>query len=547
MISSTADYKTANFASVRQVKAKVELYNGSTLATTYTDTDKIISIEIQRVGEDGKFFGFGICQRLNLHLIDKERELSISTANSLKVSLGVKLADGTVEYKSFPTFEVSEVHRDEKTNELSITAYDALYRASSYTVEELGMEAPYTIKDFCEASSALLGVSVSGGGNFLLSYPNGANFEGTEAIRTALDMVAEATQTIYYMNSENVLCFKALDRDGEAVFAIDKAKYIELKTSGARRLQTICNTTELGDSVSEGTTLIGSTQYVRDNAFWELREDIATLVHNAVEAIGNISIEMLECKWRGDVSLEVGDKLQFITKDNKAVNTYLLNDTISYDGALSEKTIWKYSDNESETASNPTSIGDALKQTYARVDKQNREITLLASEVKTQKEEIAQIKVEKDSIVASVSEIAEIQNDLSSTVADIQNGVAEQNKSNAQQFETLTKKVDASMTSEQVKIAISTEMAKGTDRVSTSTGFTFDDKGLTISKSDSEIGTNINENGMKITKGGAEVLTADNTGVKARNLHATTYLIIGTNSRFEDYGSDRTGCFWIGG
>lgn len=547
MISSTADYKTANFASVRQVKAKVELYNGSALATTYTDTDKIISIEIQRVGEDGKFFGFGICQRLNLHLIDKERALSISTANSLKVSLGVKLADGTVEYKSFPTFEVSEVHRDEKTNELSITAYDALYRASSHTVEELGMEAPYTIKDFCEASSALLGVSVSGVGNFLLSYPNGANFEGTEAIRTALDMVAEATQTIYYMNSENVLCFKALDGDGEAVFAIDKAKYIELKTSGGRRLQTICNTTELGDSVSEGTTLIGSTQYVRDNAFWELREDIATLVHNAVEAIGNISIEMLECKWRGDVSLEVGDKLQFITKDNKAVNTYLLNDVISYDGALSEKTIWKYSDNESETATNPTSIGDALKQTYSRVDKQNREITLLASEVNAQKEEIAQIKVEKDSIVASVSEIAETQNDLSSTVADIQNGVAEQNKSNAQQFETLTKKVDASMTSEQVKIAISTEMAKGTDKVSTSTGFTFDDKGLTISKSDSEIGTNINENGMKITKSGEEVLTADNTGVKARNLHATTYLIIGTNSRFEDYGSDRTGCFWIGG
>ena len=256
---------------------------------------------------------------------------------------------------------------------------------------------------------------------------------------------------------------------------------------------------------------------------------------------------MLECKWRGDVSLEVGDKLELITKDNKAVNTYLLNDVISYDGALSEKTIWKYSDNESETDSNPTSIGDALKQTYARVDKQNKEITLLASEVNAQKEEIAQIKVEKDSIAASVSEISEIQSDLSSTVADIQNGVAEQNKSNAEQFETLTKKVDASMTSEQVRIAISTELAKGTDKVSTSTGFTFDDKGLTISKSDSEIGTNINEDGMKITKSGEEVLTADNTGVKARNLHATTYLIIGTNSRFEDYGSDRTGCFWIGG
>ena len=41
MISSTADYKAANFASVRQVKAKVELYNGSTLATTYTDKRKL--------------------------------------------------------------------------------------------------------------------------------------------------------------------------------------------------------------------------------------------------------------------------------------------------------------------------------------------------------------------------------------------------------------------------------------------------------------------------------------------------------------------------
>ena len=189
----------------------------------------------------------------------------------------------------------------------------------------------------------------------------------------------------------------------------------------------------------------------------------------------------------------------------------------------------------------------STEYTTAVCDATWKEINAIQGEQKTLITNVAELKVAKDNIVASVSEIAETQNDLSSTVADIQNGVAEQNKSNAQQFETLTKKVDASMTSEQVKIAISTELAKGTDKVSTSTGFTFDDEGLTISKSDSEIGTNINEDGMKITKSGKEVLTADNTGVKARNLHATTYLIIGTNSRFEDYGSNRTGCFWIGG
>ena len=47
-----------------------------------------------------------------------------------------------------------------------------------------------------------------------------------------------------------------------------------------------------------------------------------------------------------------------------------------------------------------------------------------------------------------------------------------------------------------------------------------------------------------------DVLTADNQGVLARNLHATTYLIVGNRSRFENYdkdGNKYTGCFWIGG
>ena len=199
-----------------------------------------------------------------------------------------------------------------------------------------------------------------------------------------------------------------------------------------------------------------------------------------------------------------------------------------------------------ETESNPTSIGDAIKQTYARVDKQEKQITLLASSVKGYDEKIAQLQLNQNSISATVSSVSQNQTDLTNSFANLQENINQQNQSNAEQFETLTKKVDATMTSEQVQLAISTEIAKGTDKVITSTGFTFDDNGLTISKSDSEMSTNIDEDGMSIFRNNEEVLTADNTGVNATNLHATTYLIIGNNSRFEDYGSDRTGCFWIG-
>ena len=90
-------------------------------------------------------------------------------------------------------------------------------------------------------------------------------------------------------------------------------------------------------------------------------------------------------------------------------------------------------------------------------------------------------------------------------------------------------------------------MDNGVSKVTTSTGFKFDDEGLTVSKSNTEMKTQITEDGMKVFKNDEAVLTANNVGVEARNLSASTYLIVGSNSRFENYGEERTGCFWIGG
>ena len=511
MLNMTDVFSSAIYSSVRKIKAKAEFYENSALSAIYTGTDKIISFDIQRVGEDGKFFGFGICQRLNIHLIDMERALAVSTANSIVMGIGVQENDGTIEYAGYPTFYVSETHRDENTNELSITAYDALYSATEHTVSELTLTKPYTIKEFCEACGDVLGVSVSGADGFTLEYADGANFEGTETLRDALDDVAEATQTIYFINSDNKLCFKILDKSGAAVGTLTKSKYITLKSGEGRRLQTICSANELGDNVSESTTQIGSTQYVRDNAFWELRDDIGTLVHNAITAIGDITIDIFDCSWRGNPALEIGDKIDIETRDNGTLTSFVLNDTLKYDGALTEQTLWKYDENSAETESNPTSIGDVIKQTYARVDKQNKEITLLASSVEGYNEKIAQLQLTQNSISATVSSVVQNQTDLTNNLANLQDNINQQNQSNAEQFETLTKKVDATMTSDEINLAISTEIAKGTDKVITSTGFKFDDEGLTISKSDSEMSTNIDEDGMSIFRNNEEVLTADNT------------------------------------
>ena len=163
------------------------------------------------------------------------------------------------------------------------------------------------------------------------------------------------------------------------------------------------------------------------------------------------------------------------------------------------------------------------------------DITTIESETKSLKQTVSSLALGADSISASVKSLEETMvnttNGLSSDISRIQD------------------QVNLAMTSDNVKLEIQKEMSKGVNKVSTSTGFTFDDKGLMINKSDSEMSTQITEDGMKIYKNNEVMLTANNQGVDAKNLHATTYLIIGGNSRMEDFienGSKRTAVFWIG-
>lgn len=89
------------------------------------------------------------------------------------------------------------------------------------------------------------------------------------------------------------------------------------------------------------------------------------------------------------------------------------------------------------------------------------------------------------------------------------------------------------------------------NQVKTSKGYTFNDQGLTIYQDGCEMKNLLNHTGMYVTRSDDEVLTANNEGVTAINLTAKQYLIVGANSRFEDYsnGTDakRTACFYIGG
>ena len=694
----------------RKIKAKVEFYKNSTLAATYSGDDNIIEVVIEQTGEQGKFFGFGICQSATVKLLDPNRTIDINQYDYFLVYFTVNsLPYGAT---TLPRFYPKEITRDEKTNNLTIKGYDMLYDAANHTWNDLNVQPQDLGKAVAAIATYLKATKFQNSSNNGFSIAPPYNLEGTETLRSVLDDAAEATTTYYYCDGANQLVFTDILQT-TTPYSISKEDYFTLKADNQRQLANITYATELGDNVTATNGGVGDTQYIRDNNILGLKpsSEVATILKGYIDALANKVITPYECTWRGNYQLAIGTPLAIVAKDNSTINTYLFNQTLTYNGGLNSKLSWTYKDT-SESESNPATLGEVLNKTYAKVDKQEKRITLLASNVSSQTEaikktvkqvdveyylststtqltggtwatvaptwengkymwsrqkvtytdgttairnatciagakgakgakgkngkngtdgkdgadgrgissvtteyyistsdtalqggswtttqpewaegtyiwtrtkivytnpeevtyttplydaywvavnsiagqqkvnttDIANLTVEKNNISASVQKITETQTALSQTVNDVQSNLSDSQNTTATQIDTLTKRVDAAMTAEQVELIVQEEMAGGVNKVTTSTGFTFNQEGLTIKKSDVDITTNISEDGMRVSKGGEVVLTADNSGVQARNLHATTYLIIGENSRFEDYNNgSRTGCFWIGG
>ncbi len=515
---------------VRNINATVVF--GTNLANMYSSKGALVSIDIERVGEN-KFFGFGYCQKANIKLLDPDRTIDIeSLRDDINISFYIgNDIDNAV--RPFNRFYASQIYRDENTNTLSITAYDDLYTIGNLAVEEFGLTEPEaTYRDYIEFLFDNNYIIPNELTELFDSTLENVNFTADITFRELLDYIAEATQTIYYFTATGIV-FKTFSANDIPVLSIKKDDYFTLDSGDNRRLATITHVTDLGDNVSATSGLTGSTQYLYNNPFLELQDDIGTLLNDAISRVGNMTINTFNLEWRGNYLLEIGDCIEIEDKSGGFIKTYVLNDTIFYDGTLSHTMQWEFDNSNEDIESDSANLGDALKQTFARVDKANKQIDLVTSDTQANSEAISALQLTTEGITASVSNMSTATGEaLTNLSGDIT---------------TLTNRVNAAITSEDVQLQIETEIANGIDKVTTSTGFTFNEEGLTVSKSESDMRTTITEDGMTVYRNDEAVLIADHDGVKAEDLHATTYLIIGTKSRFEDYGDNRTGCFWIGG
>ena len=533
MQTMSANWQSNITAPARYVKCKVELYNGSTLLHTFLPDGNLQSVSIE--ADAAQLFGFTSSQKLTISLIDKDGAITASKGNICRVYIGTANGNET-EYANRCRFYVDECTR--KDCNVTITAYDALsVLAGKDVIGNLDVDAPFTIQEYASAIASYIGLSAvfdSGTCNNL-TYTEDAlpNLSGRETLRDVLKSIAEATGTVCYMDSNNNIRFRVLS--ATSALSITKSDYFSFSVENGTTLTGVTSATELGDNVTAGDSS-GFNQILRDNPFIVNRSDIPDILTAILTQNSAVGIVPYKLKWRGNPAVEYGDTVTVTKPDDTTVNVVYLGETLKYTGGLSAESDFD-TPQEEVPQSNPASIGERINQTIARVDKVNNEITLLSQTTSDNTENIASLMTDSTEIKGTVSELKK------------------DNETSKQQLTELTQK------SSSIELSVQSIQDDGVSKVTTSTGFTFDENGLTIDQSDSATKTVVDETGLTVkdTSGSSEkellyVGTSDDAGegiVRTDNIRVSRYLIVGSNSRFEDYVTDdddhRTGCFYIGG
>ena len=480
-------------------------YEGSLLKTVMKCLD--IELDCELIEETSAMAGIAIAGKAVAGVSEVTEKNTI-----ISPKFGVK-ADGDADYSyiEYGTYLIKESKKDEEKQTISLECYDLMLKSMipydltlDYTQNE--GSSNITVKDFLDAICDRLGwkkgYTTFHNCDVLIDEEK---YDLSDTFRDALDDVAEvAGGMIGFVNDALTVIYPT--SSGEI---IDEES---LKTLTIGKKYGPINSVVLSRTPQEDNIYKQDTDSINANGLTEIRIENNQIIDThredfmdgICEALFGLSFELYELESFGIGYLSFGDFFAIKTADGVEHKALMLCDDLQITQGVKEESKLEEPEITNTDYSAASETDKTLRKTILRVDKQSNEITALVSKTET------------------------IANDV--TGLD----------------DRVTKLAEITMDSDSVDIKISTAI-EGIDSVKTSTGYTFDEKGLDIHKDGEEMHNTLNNKGMYVRKNDTDILTADSDGVNAINLTARKYLIVGNNARFEDYSNNRTACFWIGG
>ena len=431
---------------------------------------------------------------------------------------GVKAPNDTdYSYIEYGTYIVKEKKHDEEQDTVLLECYDLMIQAMvpydlimGYPEKDSGETSTITVKGLLDAICSRFGWNKK-----YTTFTNSdkvideEKYDAGYTFRDVLDEIAQVAA-------------------GMIAFVGDQLDVIYPTNSGETIDSSNLKTLKMGELYGPVNSLVLARSPQEDNIFRQNETSISSygiteiriennqimdshredFIDGIFDKLLGLQFELYELESFGIGYLNLGDFFTIQTPDGKNHTALMLCDDLQITQGLTETSRLEAPEVTETDYSTASETDRVLNQTILKVDKQAQEINALISRT-------SNVEGSVDGLSQQVTNIAEVM-----------------------------------MDAESVKIEISTaitDAVNGIDSITTSTGYTFDQDGLHIQKSGEEMENLLDNTGMYVNRGDDNILTANNEGVDAINLKSRQFLIIGDNSRFENYGSDRTACFFIGG
>ena len=431
----------------------------------------------------------------------------IEAATITSVKFGVKAPYETeYNYKQFGTYIIKESKYDDDTATLNLECYDLMLQSMIPYDISLDYSTDVTVKDLLDAICARL--------NWKIGYSTFTNcdvvieeekFDNSYTFRDVLDQIAQVAAGVIAFK-DDALCVLYPTSTGEIIDGSNLRTLTIGEKYGPVNSVVLARTPQEDniyrrDDVSVASNGITEVKIANNQIMDSHREDFIEAI---LSRVNGLQFWLYDLQSFGSGYLDLCDVFTLETLDGTRYETIMLSSELQISQSLGENSSLEAPE-ATETDYKAASQTDrVINQTILKVDKQAQEITALISKTENMQGTV-------DGLETKVTKMAEVVMDSDSVDIKISKAIGDINK------------------------------------ITTTTGYTFDEEGLKIGKSSEEMENKLDNTGMYVNRGADNILTANNEGVDAINLRSRQFLIIGQNSRFEDYGSNRTACFYIGG
>lgn len=364
-------------------------------------------------------------------------------------------------------------------------------------------------------------------------------YDNTVTAREYLSYIAESAGCFACIDREGKLCFREFYQDETEIplemfgeykwgeeFKISKVSYED----GVRSFK-------FGDDTRNNLWINQENMYIVD-------EDQVQKIYNKIKGL---TVNTFEGKVIIDPAIDLGDKIVINGKN------VIYQGEMSLEGKFIAQISSKIQIKQKEkTTVKKESQKVVNRRVQSRIDQAEGIIKQLVEETTENSKKITKHEQDIDKITNTVSTNT---TNINNNYQEIINKLGD--KAQKDDVISLENKVETIQNDTEYAIKVSEDIqVNGVSKVKTETGYTFDNDGLKIEKTNAKTKSKLNEAGLEINDatGSSEesLLFAGydekigETIVKSKNMTVEKYLTVGTYSRIEDY-EEGTGVFWIGG